>query len=78
MKKVLERINVAPSSTHGHFVEEAKNVILLDEITETFDVKGKSKLVTSNHTTLERSEDCTIICQNVYNPLTQMLEKSRD
>lgn len=72
------KINVAPSSTEGHFVKEAKKVIMLDDITETFEVKGKSKLITKNHTTLEMNEDCLITCQVVYNPFSKIMEKSRD
>lgn len=74
----MERVLVAPSSTHGHFVVGAKQVINLDNINETFLVKGESKLETSNHTTLEMKKDCLITCQTVYNPLTKMLQKSKD
>ena len=76
--KELKRINVAPSSTEGHFVEEAIEVINLDTINETFVVKGKSKLTTKNHTTLINKEDCIITCQNVYDPFKQINIKSRD
>lgn len=78
METTLKGINIAPSSTHGHFIKETEQVIMLDEVTETFDVKGASKLVTTNHTTLKRDEDCTIICQTVYEPFKQMVIKSRD
>jgi len=46
------KINVAPSSTEGHFVKGAKQVVALDTINETFLVKGESTLETKNHTTL--------------------------
>jgi len=72
------RVNVAPSSTEGHFIEGAKNVINLDEVTETFKVEGNSQLVTKNHTTLDIEEDCLISCQVVYNPFAKMFEKSKD
>ena len=72
------RTNIAPSSSHGHFIEEANNVVNLDERNETFLVKGKSKLTTNNHTTIEESEDSLITCQTVYNPLTGAFDKSKD
>lgn len=78
MNKVKERINVAPSSTEGHFIEEAINVVNLDNVKETFMVEGKSKLTTKNHTTLNIDEDCLITCQNVYNPFSKMFERSKD
>jgi len=72
------KVLVAPSSSHGHYVVGAKNVINLDEVNETFLVEGKSVLETSNHTTLEMKEDCLITCQTVYNPFTEMYNKSKD
>ncbi|MFA7289602.1 MAG: hypothetical protein WC055_12065 [Melioribacteraceae bacterium] len=72
------KVNVAPSSTEGHFIEEAKNVIDLDVVNETFLVEGKSKLTTKNHTTLEIEESCIITCQKVYNPFSKMFERSKD
>ncbi|MBF0651685.1 hypothetical protein IR083_22970 [Dysgonomonas sp. GY75] len=74
----IKRINVAPSSTEGHFVTDAKKVVNLDKINETFLVEGKSKLVTKNHTTLEIKEDCLITCQVVYDPFLKAFEKSKD
>lgn len=72
-------VNVAPSSTSGHFVENAQKVINLDDVNETFLVEGKSVLTTKNHTTLKmEDEKCLITTQKVYNPLTKLLEKSRD
>lgn len=71
-------INVAPSSTSGHFVKGAKQVINLDKVNETFLVKGESVLETANHTTLEMKKDCIITCQVVYNPFEKMYTKSRD
>lgn len=76
--KTIERVNVAPSSTEGHFVKGAKQVINLDSVTETFAVKGEAVLETKNHTTLEIKEDALITCQVVYNPFENMFEKSRD
>lgn len=77
MKNQLE-VNVAPSSTTGHFVKGAKEVIALDELMETFYVKGESQLVTKNHTTLELENQCLITCQQIYNPYLKMFEKSKD
>lgn len=72
------KVNVAPSSTEGHFVKGAKQVINLDAINETFKVEGKAILETKNHTTLEIEEDCLITCQTVYNPFSKMYSKSKD
>ena len=76
--KTETKVNVAPSSTEGHFVEGAKKVINLDNVLETFHVKGKSKLTTKNHTDLELKEECLITCQVVYNPFEKLYTKSRD
>jgi len=73
-----QKVLVAPSSSHGHYVSGAKNVINLDELNETFLVEGKSVLETNNHTTLDMPEDCLITCQTVYNPFTEMYAKSKD
>ena len=76
--QVLTKVNVAPSSNEGHYVEGAKKVINLDDATESFYVEGKSKLVTKNHTTLNQDDDCLISCQVLFNPFSQMFEKSQD
>lgn len=76
--KESEAVNVAPSSTEGHFVKGAKNVVNLDEINETFLVEGAATLETKNHTSLNIEEDCIITCQVVYNPFSKMFNKSRD
>lgn len=76
--ETIKRVNVAPSSDEGHYVEKARNIIDLDVTNETFIVEGESELVTKNHTTLKMEEDCLITCQNVYNPLSKIFEKSRD
>lgn len=73
-----KKVNVAPSSTEGHFIENATKVINLDNINETYFVEGKSKLTTKNHTTLENEKDCVITCQRVFDPFKQMFEKSED
>jgi len=76
--ETTEKINVAPSSTSGHFVEKAKKVVNLDNVQETFFIEGDSILTTKNHTTLEMKGSCLITTQKVYNPLTKMLEQSKD
>lgn len=73
-----QTINVAPSSTEGHFIKGAKQVINLDKINETFLVEGESILESKNHTSLEIEEDCLITCQVVYNPFSKMYTKSND
>lgn len=78
METKVKRVNVAPSSDSGHFIEEAINVVNLDEVNETFIVKGKSKMVTKNHTTLINEESCIVTCQQVYDPFAKAFEKSRD
>lgn len=72
------KVNVAPSSDSGHYIEKAKQVINLDEVNETFLVEGESDLTTKNHTTLKNQESCLITCQVVYDPFRKAFEKSRD
>lgn len=78
MIKTENKVNVAPSSSHGHFIEGAEKVINLDKVNETFHVKGRSELTTNNHTALNVGEDCLITCQTVYDPFTGAFNKSRD
>lgn len=78
METLIKGVNVAPSSTSGHFIQDAEQVINLDNVAETFLVKGKSKLVTKNHTTLIQKESCLITTQVVYNPFLKLFEKSKD
>ncbi len=78
MNNTETKVNVAPSSTEGHFIKGAKQVINLDQVNETFRVKGKAVLETKNHTSLEIEEDCLITCQQVFNPFSKMYSKSRD
>jgi SET domain-containing protein len=72
------KVNVAPSSSHGHYIEEAEKVVAIDEVKEMFFSKSKSKLTTTNHTTLVRDEPHLITCQNVYNPFSKMFERPKD
>lgn len=77
-KKMKElKVNVAPTSEEGHFIHNAK-VVNLDEVTETFEVIGKSELRTKNHTTLIRDEDCIVTCQVVFNSKLNRLERAKD
>lgn len=69
--------NVAVNSTEGHFVKGAK-VVCLDGVKETFFVKGEAALTTKNHQTLPLEENCLITPQQVYNPITKLMVKSRD
>jgi hypothetical protein len=74
----VKKVNVAPSSESGHYIEGAKQVINLDEVNETFVVKGESKLTTKNHTTLIIPDDCIITTQVVYDPFKETFIKSKD
>jgi len=79
MNTKIKGVNVASKvSTSGHFVQEARKVVNLDEVKDTYFVEGKSKLVTKNHTTLKQNKDCLITTQVVYNPFAKMFEQSRD
>lgn len=76
--ELREKINVAKTSTNGHFIEDAIKVICLDNISEAYFVEGSATLTTKNHQTLPLESDCLIIPQQVYNPYTKMLERSKD
>lgn len=79
MEQFLKDVDVASKqSTSGHFAKGAKRVVLLNEITETSFIEGDCILSTKNHTDLEMKSDCLITIQQVYNPLTKMLQKSKD
>ena len=79
MTNTKTRVNVAPTSTEGHFVVGAKQIVDLDKVNETFLVEGCATLETKNHTTLEvTAEKSLITCQQVYNPFSKMFSKSRD
>lgn len=76
---IEQEINVAPASTAGHFVKKAKKVVNLDNVNDTYLIEGKCEMVTKNHTTLPMENDmCLITTQQVYNPYSQMFEKSKD
>lgn len=78
MKKNEVKINVAIRSTAGHYVEKAKQVICLDGVKEAFFIEGNAELTTKNHQTLPLEKDCLIMPQQVYNPYSKLLERSRD
>ena len=77
MKNQL-KVNVAVSSTAGHYVEKAKQVVCLDDVKEAFFVEGKAELTTKNHETLPLEKDCLVMPQQVYNPYSKSLERSKD
>lgn len=76
--KTKQSVNVALTSTEGHFVETDARVVCLDNVKETFFVEGNATLTTKNHQTLPLEKDCLITPQQVYNPYTAMLERSKD
>lgn len=79
MSTEIKGVNVASKvSTSGHFIQEARKVVNLDEVKDTYFIEGKSKLVTKNHTTLKQDNDCLITTQVVYNPFAKMFEQSKD
>ena len=71
-------VNVAKNSTAGHFVEKAKRVVTLDNVKEAYFVEGEAKLTTKNHQTLPLESNCLIMPQQVYNPYSKSLERSKD
>lgn len=78
METLVKEINIAPTSDNGHFVIASENVIDLDQVNETFYSVGKSEMRTKNHTTLIQEKSCLITCQEVFNPLEQIFQKSKD
>jgi len=78
MKNQEQKVNVAVKSTAGHYVEKAKQVVCLDSIKEAYFVNGEAELTTKNHQTLPLEKDCLIMPQQVYNPYSKSLERSKD
>lgn len=76
--KTILKENVAKNSTAGHYVEKSKKVVCLDEIKEAYFIEGEAELTTKNHQTLPLEKDCLIMPQQVYNPYSKSLERSRD
>lgn len=78
MENVQNGVNVAPSSTSGHYVKNARKVVEIDNVNESFFVEGESELVTKNHTSLTSDSDTLITTQKVYNPFSKKFEKAKD
>lgn len=78
METFKNGINIAKNSTSGHYIHNARQVINLDELNETYFVEGKSEMRTQNHTKLQINEDAMITKQVVYDPFAQAFTKSRD
>lgn len=79
MNTIQEKVNVASKvSQNGHFAKGARNVVMLDDVTETSLIEGPATLETHNHTTLNIEDDCIVTIQTVYNPFTQIMEKVKD
>lgn len=70
-------VNIAPNSTAGHFVE-ASPVVELSGVKEDFFVERKSLLKTHNHQSLPMDDKCHVFPQNVYNPFSKEMERSKD
>lgn len=78
------RVNVAPSSSNGHYIEEltettpAPRVIELSNEAESFFVDGPSVLKTENHTTIKHNQSVLILTQSVYDPISQLMRRAVD
>ena len=73
-----KEVNVAPKSTHVHYIKNAKNVIVLDETKEAFLTEGDSIMTSKNHNETEILDGSLIIPQQVYNPFSKIYERSKD
>lgn len=75
-------VNVATKSTNGHFVKEAKQVVMISEKEESFNVfVGPSReavLQSENHGDITIKEDCTVLHQDQYNPFSEIVLKRLD
>lgn len=71
-------VNVAPSSTSGHFINGANKVLNIDKEKEVYFVEGASSLTNVNHVTLVQKVSSLITTQVVFNPFTKMYENSKD
>jgi hypothetical protein len=71
-------VNIAPTSSTGHFVHKAKRVVELDKAAETFFVESGSELVTKNHHTLTTHEPRLITCQRVKNAFSGLYQNVLD
>ena len=79
MKELLEKKpNVAPKSTKGHYIENAKKVYCISEIKEAFFVEGDSIMTSHNHGTTPIKDGSLQMPQQVYNPYSKSMERSKD
>lgn len=79
MKQLLEKEpNVAPQSTKGHFIKNAKKVYCISEIKEAFFVEGDSIMTSENHGTTPIKDGSLNLPQQVYNPYLKALQRSKD
>jgi len=70
--------NVAPQSTKGHFIKNAKKVYCISEIKEAFFVEGDAIMTSENHGTTPIKNHSLLMPQQVYNPYLKILERSKD
>ena len=79
MIELLEKEpNVAPQSTKGHFIKNAKKVYCISEIKEAFFVEGDSIMTSENHGTTPIKDGSLQMPQQVYNPYSKSMERSKD
>lgn len=79
MKQITEKeVNVAPQSTQGHYIKNAKTVFCIDEVKEAFFIEGESIMTSHNHNTTPIKDSSLIIPQQVYNPFQKMMNRSQD
>ena len=70
--------NVAPQSTKGHFIKNAKKVYMISEIKEAFFTEGDGIMTSENHGTTPIKDGSLQMPQQVYNPYSKSLERSKD
>lgn len=70
--------NVAPQSTHGHYIKDAKAVFCISEIKEAFFVEGDSIMTSINHGQTPIKDGSLQMPQQVYNNYSKSLERSKD
>lgn len=70
--------NVAPQSTKGHFIKNARKVFCISEVKEAFFIEGDSIMTSENHSNTPIANNSICMPQQVYNPYTKALERSKD
>jgi hypothetical protein len=75
---MTNQINVAPNSTHGHYINNAKNVIVIDQVKEAFLTEGDSTMTSKNNNETQILDGSLIMPQQVYNPFSKLYERSKD